>query len=301
MIEASLVITTYNWKQTLSRVLDSVKSQSVLPIEVIIADDGSNDGTDELIEALRPTFPVPIIHIWQEDRGFRAAMSRNKAIAASHADYIILIDGDMVLNPRFVEDHLAHASEGCFIQGGRVLLGAQLSECISNNSLALDDIRWWMADLSNRKNCFRIPLLARWAAWLSNNHIKGIRSCNQSFWKADLLRVNGFNEAFEGWGREDSELVVRLYKSGLKRKNLKFLAIAYHLYHQQFDRQRLSKNDALLQRAQASAHITCARGIQQYLNIPLDRTHRIGLKQRVATTAHRAPITPAVSNNTHSR
>ena len=63
-----------------------------------------------------------IIHSWQEDDGFRAARSRNNAIFKSSGDYIVLIDGDTILHPNFVKDHIASAEFGYFVQGSRALL-----------------------------------------------------------------------------------------------------------------------------------------------------------------------------------
>ena len=66
------------------------------------------------------------------------------------------------------------------------------------------------------------------------------------FWRHDLYSVNGFNELFIGWGLEDTELVYRLYKIGIMRKNIKFSAIAYHLFHLEKSKLNISDNDGLL-------------------------------------------------------
>ena len=79
--------------------------------------------------------------------------------------------------------------------------------------------------------------------------------------KEDLVAVNGFNEEFIGWGREDSELVVRLFNYGLKRKSHPFMAACYHLWHADNDRNRLPLNDALLNRMMASGDSVCSKGL----------------------------------------
>ena len=104
-MRVSLVITTYNRPDALLLVLKSVEAQSRLPSSVIIADDGSDKNTKKLIKNFQLTTCLKIIHSWQKDKGFRAAKSRNKAIAESKADYIILVDGDMVLHHNFINDH----------------------------------------------------------------------------------------------------------------------------------------------------------------------------------------------------
>ena len=86
-----------------------------------------------------------------------------------------------------------------------------------------------------------------------------------SFFKKDCLNVNGFNNEFEGWGREDSEFVVRLMNNGIQRRTLKFLAIQYHLWHDEAQRESLAKNDFLLQKTIDQKLDWCESGINLYL------------------------------------
>ena len=118
----SLLISTYNWKEALRQSLLSIFNQTVLPHEILIADDGSTDDTRLLIDEMREISPVPIIHLWQEDDGFRVASIRNKAIARATGDYIVQIDGDIFVNKHFIQDHIEMAEEGYFVCGSRVLL-----------------------------------------------------------------------------------------------------------------------------------------------------------------------------------
>ena len=101
----TVVITTYNWPQALRCALAALARQKVLPDEVIVADDGSDDATRTLLQTIARDFPVPLRHSWVEDRGFRVALARNRAIAACSGDYVLLLDGDMV----------AHAPDGKWI------------------------------------------------------------------------------------------------------------------------------------------------------------------------------------------
>ena len=121
-MKISLIITTFNWPESLLLVLKSVKNQTLKPDEIVIADDGSDEKTKNLISSFQKQFDINIIHSWQEDNGFRAARSRNKAIFKSSGDYIIMIDGDMVLHNNFINDHLINIENGYFIQGTRSLI-----------------------------------------------------------------------------------------------------------------------------------------------------------------------------------
>jgi glycosyltransferase involved in cell wall biosynthesis len=258
----SLIITTYNWKEALELSLKSCLQQKKKPLEIIIADDGSRPDTAEVIRRIAATASVPVIHSWQEDEGFRLAASRNKAIAKTSGDYIVLIDGDIILERHFISDHARLARPGCFVQGTRVLLGEQLSrEVLAGRRLHDPFCR---RGVENRKNCLRSAILCRLFSYRDKG-MYGVRTCNFAFWRSDALAVNGFNEEFVGWGREDSEFTARLLNYGLTRRNIKFNALAYHLYHPFNDRAYLEINDQLL-KATVEQNLTwCAKGVHSYL------------------------------------
>lgn len=227
----SLIVTTYNWKEALELVLQSIVQQSRLPDEVVVADDGSRDDTRALIEQIRAHYPIPLIHAWQEDDGFRAARSRNNAIARASGDYIILIDGDMVLHPKFVEDHLRCAKRRCFVQGSRVLLDASMTQ--SAIVSAAFRAPSFFGNVGNRKNMLRLGWLSHLICQKQSRSLSGTKTCNMAFFREDAFTVNGFNEAFTSWGREDTEFAARMINAGILRRNLKFSAVAYHLFHRE--------------------------------------------------------------------
>lgn len=260
-MKISLIITTYNWKEALDSVLKSVVKQTVLPYEVIVADDGSKEDTAELIKNWQKFFPVPLIHSWQEDFGFRAAKSRNRAIAKTKGDYIVMIDGDMVLNKKFIEDHTKFAKKDFFVQGGRVIINSESSNKMINN---LYTPNLFSKGIKNRKNLISSYFLSKIFSYESSSD-KGTRTCNFACWKSDLLEVNGFNNDFVGWGREDSEFVLRMLHSGKKRLYLKFAAVAYHLYHNENTRESLKENDILLKNTKENKLTFCENGINKFI------------------------------------
>jgi glycosyltransferase involved in cell wall biosynthesis len=253
----SLIITTYNWRKALEVVLVSALRQTRLPDEIIVADDGSADGTGEMVRNLARQAAVPIHHSWQADRGFRAAMSRNRAIAASTGDYLVMVDGDMVLEPHFIADHLAFARPGFFVQGSRVLLGEKTSRrLLAGETPSLHPLT---PGIGNRKNALRLPWLARLLA-RRRDGLAGIRTCNFALFRDDALAVNGFDEDFEGWGREDSEFAARLLNKGMGRRNLRFAAVAWHIHHPVQSRASLPANDLLLARTIKEKRTWCTNG-----------------------------------------
>jgi len=259
-MNVSIIITTYNRPEALKIVINSIDSQTYKPSEIIIADDGSGEETSKLIENLNKNSNLKIIHSWQEDKGFRAARSRNKAILRSSSDYIILIDGDMILDRFFIKDHLDNAKEGQFLQGSRVLLSEKLTNQIIKSSSY--NLRPFSIGINNRKNALRSKILSDIFSYNSNN-AHGIRSCNMSFFKSDCLKVNGFNNSMEGWGREDSEFAVRMLNSNISRRNIKFSALQFHLWHPNAHRSSLKANDKILNDAINLNLTYCENGIDQ--------------------------------------
>lgn len=257
-MKVSVIVTTYNNPDYLMRVLESLAYQKVLPYEVIVADDGSTEDTALAVRDFSRRAPFVVKHVWHEDLGFRAAKIRNEGIKVSEGDYIIVLDGDCVVNKHFVEDHMKLAQKGFFVQGKRVLLSKELSSTFTyRQANSLTFLLKHLKHITNAHHVFHLPILPAF----SNKNLKGIKSCNMSFWREDLIAVNGFNEEFVGWGREDSELAVRLFKYGLKKKVHPFMAVCFHLWHPENSRESLSRNDELLRMAIQSEEYVCKKGI----------------------------------------
>ena len=262
--DTSLVITTYNWPDALRLCLESVLAQTVLPHEIIVADDGSREETANLVRDFQISNPfVKIIHSWQEDKGFRAGMSRNKAIAKATGNYVIIIDGDLILERHFVQDHIEKKENGFFIQGSRVIISKDKSQKIINGEKLNLQKNFFDKNFKNKLNMIRNSILSKILTKKDKN-LKGIRSCNMSFFKKDLELVNGFEEKIEGWGREDSELALRLFNNGIKKKKLKFSALTYHIFHKENDRSHLKENDKLLSDAIKNKKMIAEKGLNQY-------------------------------------
>ena len=259
-MKLTLIITTYNWPESLLLVLESVKSQSIIPNEIIIADDGSSNKTKHLISNFKKKSNLNILHLWQEDIGFRAARSRNNALFKSSGDYIILIDGDVILHNDFIYDHLNNAEPGYFIQGSRTLLTKEKTKITLINKKIKFSL--FSSGLKNRFNSIHSNILSK-IFTSKKNFLTGIKSCNISFYRKDCIKINGFNNDFEGWGREDSEFVVRLFNYGIVRKNIHFNAIQYHLWHKENARADLENNNKILDRAINSSIFWCENGINK--------------------------------------
>ncbi|MDR1074973.1 MAG: glycosyltransferase family 2 protein [Xanthomonadaceae bacterium] len=264
----SLIVLTYNWKDALRRVLDSVASQHRLPAEVIAADDGSREDTRQMLEGVARDFPMPLRHVWQSDTGFRAARCRNLGIAASRGDYIVLIDGDMVLHPDFIADHAMLARPGTFLQGGRLKSSMRETQRLLAGGKPVfspwTDADFKAFDATRRLYAFRQPALARWKARKPGGRVM---SCNMSFWRNDLLKVNGFDERMEGYGAEDRELAARLENAGIRKHPLKWAALACHLEHSSRAQENVDDidlpNNRILAETRESGVAYCEKGIDK--------------------------------------
>jgi glycosyltransferase involved in cell wall biosynthesis len=262
----SVIVTTYNREDALEAVLRSLGSQEDRNFEVVIADDGSDPGTAALVERHKMKVGVPLAHVWQEHRDFRAGEIRNRAICVSRGDYVVFLDGDCLARPDFIATHRRLAEPGWFVTGNRALLTEGLTDAVL--SQPLEPEHWRMADWLRQRLCgglnrlapvLRLPLgplrKMRPQVW------EDARSCNLGVWRADLDRVDGFDASFKGWGKEDSDLLVRLLHAGVRRKDGAYATGVLHLWHAAADRSGLLDNEQRLARVIASRGVRAEQGI----------------------------------------
>jgi len=266
-ITSSLIISTYNWPEALQCCLKNVRDQSVLPDEIIIADDGSTDETKRIISDIANDFPVTIVHVWQPDEGFQLSKIRNKAIAKCRFEYIIQVDGDLILHRDFIKDHLSLAKLDYFITGSRVLLNQRITCKILQTAQDAFKINHFTGKNSNFLNGIRIGFVRRLLSLRYKTKGRNkyyVKGCNMSFWLKDLITVNGYNEAFTGWGKEDSELAIRLINAGVKKQFLKAGGICYHLFHPESSRELEERNTRIMNDAMKDKIIRVKGGLEQY-------------------------------------
>lgn len=267
----SVVVTTYNWPAALKLCLESLFAQSDKNFEIIIADDGSNAANSEITRAFCAKSSVPINYVHHDDQGFRAGTIRNKAVAVSKGEYLIFVDGDCVLPPEFIARHRQIAEAGYFVPGNRVLLSAAFTQEVIDQHISLHQKSLWYFALCRAQRkinritaFFRLPLgglrYARPKKW------QKAMTCNLALWRKDFILVNGFDESFEGWGFEDSDLVIRLIHAGIKRKEGRFAVAVLHLWHPQNDRSKQDLNyQRLLERLRQQDFVSAEKGVSQYL------------------------------------
>ncbi len=257
----SLNISTYNWPAALKLCLQSVLLQKVMPDEVVIADDGSGPETKVIIDEYAAKAPFPVIHVWHEDKGYCLPEIQNKAIVKSFCDYIIQIDGDCLLHPLFIADHLRLAKQHTFVCGTRSMIKEDYTtELLHKGNLFFP---FNNRHLSKKFNAvYNIPLayLHNWFQRGRKNYLY-VKGCNMAFWKVDLLKVNGHNEYFIGWGKEDNDLALRLLNTGINIRFAKFSAIQYHLHHKDSGKSGVNISESLLRETELKGLTYTPNGI----------------------------------------
>lgn len=265
----SVIVATYNRPDALAAVLRSLTKQDDRNFEIVIADDGSGPDTEAVIQRAQTTMPVPLTHVWQEDTGFRLAAARNRSTARAHGDYLIYLDGDCLVRHHFVRAHRALAERGWCVTGGRILLGEALTCTVLTDGTAIED--WSMAAatiaLVQRKlnRASSLPWLPLGPLRkLGSHRWQRLRGCNFSVFRADVEKVNGFDECFEGWGFEDSDFAARLIESGVRLKNGRLATNVYHLWHRENERTAKGDNWERLQLRMRSRATRAEIGLDKY-------------------------------------
>ena len=260
-MKIDIVISSYNNPEAIIQILSRIESGSCMPASISIADDGSIDSNSSKVKEFLKDFSIEANYCWHEDVGFRKARILNLSLQKSLGDYVVFLDGDCLPHRHFIRDHQVLAEKGYFVQGRRCFIEQnKVSELLKNQTSILKLAT--TGNVSGLLKSIRLPL----PYIKCNTSMYGLLGCNLGVWRDDLLEINGFDEDYEGWGREDSDLCARLYNRGITRKMVYGRALVYHLNHPENDRGNLKKNDELLKEALKSGKTRCPNGIFKELN-----------------------------------
>jgi len=262
ILKTTLIITTYNWPKALELVLKSAEHQTHMPDEIIVADDGSGLETKKVVENFIDK--LPLTHLWHEDEGFRRTVILNKALAKADGDYIIQLDGDCIMHPQFIEDHYKNMQRNTFLYGSRVNIKKEFVENLYKTKNIV--FPYGDARVKNKTRNFHHSWLQKLYSPSSKLSEK-LRGCNLSYFKKDIIAINGYNENMTGWGREDSEMAIRLLNKGIKGKRLRYGGIIYHIWHLVVEKSRLNINDSIQQKALDEKLTWCDEGLKKYLTV----------------------------------
>lgn len=292
----SVIVSTYNWPEALNLCLSSLLAQEDRYFEIVIADDGSNKDTKDLIDAyIAQSGDIKIYHAYQEDHGFRLSAIRNKATLASNGGYLIFLDGDCAVRPSFIKNHRKLMQHGHFVAGNRVLISEQFTCTIFNkkigfynNGLLYFFIRWLQRDINRLIPLITLPLGC--LRTLQTDKWCKVLGCNIGVYKNDVLLVNGFDEIYYGWGYEDSDFAIRLINAGIKRKEGRFCVPVLHLWHTINTRHKKDVNyQRMIGRSKDKSFIKAEQGISQYGSAPTTRAIAAGHEPENSPTFFNTP------------
>lgn len=231
--EISVIVTTYNKERELTLVLEAYRHQSFQDFELIVADDGSGEATKKVIEEARSCSDFPIIHSWQEDDGFRAARSRNLAVSKARGKILALTDGDCVPLPDYLETIKRSYKDSCYLAGERYLLTQEEASHIEKDKIS-SGAGDYLRSLIPERESKRLSKTRKKNRFYRAFRLKirpTVMTCNFALSKEDLLKINGFDERYVGWGHEDTDLGRRLRSLGVKSANELSEAKLIHLWH----------------------------------------------------------------------
>ena len=260
----AVVVSTYNAPEMLRLVLHGYGQQTDRNFRIYVADDGSQPATKKVIEAFKSISSIPVEHIRHADKGFRKARIHNKVITRLQENYVLFTDGDCIPMPELIAVHRRVAKQHCFVSGSRILLSQKWSNHLKTKDSMdmhiglLQALAWRIRGYINRL----LPLLLPPHVSAPHGKLDGIRGCHLACWRSDIEGVNGFDESYEGWGREDSDLAARLLHAGIRRVDLRGVPVL-HLWHQEESRHRLKDNDDMLRACLSSKRIRARTGLAE--------------------------------------
>lgn len=275
-MKISVIVPTYNRPQALKLCLLSLASQSIMPYEVLIADDGSTAETHNTVidmqEKLRHAFPVK--HIWHEDIGFRKPKILNETVRRSTGDYLVFIDGDCMAHRHFIRSHVEKSGPDAVLSGKRVEIGKELTDRLLARGTILNSFSLrllWDAVMSrSRKVEEAIMLRNRYLRLITHRDRitdDGVWGCNFSLYKDLFIAINGCDEDFLDGSIEDNDLGIRVLNQGKQIRSVRGLAIIFHLWHKSswsFENEKYQHNLAILKKRIENKEPVCKNGIRKF-------------------------------------
>lgn len=265
-MRASVVVCTYEQPRELDFALCALARQTVAPHEILVADDGSGADTERVVRAWDERTPFAIRHVRQVDKGYRKARIVNEAVRRSEGDHLVFLDGDSFPHRAWVGDHLAAANGRRVLCGRRVKLGPKVSERLTVDEIAAGRFDAPVRALIGAKlegDVHRLGLGLRLpgsVARVLHPRSRKLMGVNYSVPREAFFAVNGLDEAWTVYGREDFDLELRLRRAGHPLVPLLNRAIVFHTHH--VERERSDACEALVDQARNSSATRCALGVE---------------------------------------
>jgi len=267
--QATLFVSTYNLPRHLQLVCEGILKQSHDDFETIICDDGSDEKTRKIISSFKERASFPVLHLWQKNEGFRKCKILNEGLRAAKGEIFIFLDGDCIPHKHYIKDHVQNQEDGFYLAGRRMELGEKFSRTLESKMIqngCFDYPHFSLIRSVLQKDSEHLQRSIRISSkiirkLLGMNRIIDMKGCNYSVQKKYLLEINGFDEEYEGYGREDTDVELRLQNLGLKIKSMKGLALQFHVWHPR--REFTPQNDARLEELKITGRTLCVHGVKK--------------------------------------
>ena len=247
-----VIIPAYNEADAIGKVIAAIPKEVS---EVVVVDNNSSDQTATVAEQAGATV------LFEPKKGYGHACLKGIAHVANHPpDVLVFLDGDCLPHRSFIADHCKLAEKGCLVQGRRTFIPEKYVSKVLSHQLTIQQLQRTFR-LEGWFKSLRFP----WPRIKKDQEFYGLLGCNLAAWREDLIAINGFDEAYEGWGiGEDSDLGARLYNLGCHRKFVHGHAIVYHLNHPELPKEHVPASKARLQETIDSKRTRCERGLNQH-------------------------------------
>ncbi len=229
--DLAIIVTSYQMPWHVRRVLESIAAQRTEQrMEVVVADDGSTDETAQLVGEFAARAKFPVRFVTHPHVGFHAARCRNDGVRHSTAPHLLFVDGDCLLPPDHVEQHLRSSRAGTVTCGYCVRLEHAVSQHATIEAVRGGKFVQW-ATPEQRSKLRQMHLKSIWYSLVGHATKPAFRSGNFALARSEFERVNGFDENFLGWGCEDDDFGRRLRTCGIQTVSVLNRTCVYHLWH----------------------------------------------------------------------
>ena len=228
MVQVSVILSIFDQPNAFTYALLGYTRQTSRDFEVVIADDGSDEETRAIVERFKKEGAYPVKHVWQENKGYRRSKIANEAVKVSEGKVILLSDGDCIPDRNFVKEHAGAWRAGGFCVGGYVRLSADYCRTLTEASVRAGEYEAQMTPEDRRR--FRVThWKSLWGVLFGRIKKPKVYGCNIGVDREAYYAVNGYDENFDGFGKEDSDLRNRLRRAGAKPTSLWGRAWVYHV------------------------------------------------------------------------
>lgn len=234
-MKITVVVSAYNNWLALDRTLLGLRCQTLVPLEVFVAEDSGFDEVAAMVAKHRALAPWPIRHLTQVNQGYRKPIMMNRAFGEASGEFVVFTDADCVPRNDLLAAYARLARPGCFLAGGSHL---SIPEAFHRERLTdamivsqqVFDADWLQTQgivLSRWRLTRSRPLARALDLVTARNSLNG---ANTGAWRADILKVGGYDETM-GYGGEDRNFGYRMNNAGIRGVRARHSLVWLHLDH----------------------------------------------------------------------